>query len=70
MRFLAKPKIEFPIASEYINADVRLEFLKGEFERNYEDTDDLEYTFFTIGFNPSLEVLRNDLTVNLGVKLM
>ena len=70
IHFLAKPKIEFPIASEYINADVRLEFLRGKFLRNYEDTDELKYSFFNIGFNPSLEILRNNLTVNLGVKLL
>jgi len=70
IHFLAKPKIEFPIASEYINADVRLEFLNGKFVRNYANTNDLKYTMFNIGFNPSLEILRNDLTVNLGVKLL
>lgn len=70
IHFLAKPKIEFPISSEYINADVRLEFLNGKFVRNYANTNDLKYTMFNIGFNPSLEILRNDLTVNLGVKLL
>ncbi|MDY7394697.1 TonB-dependent receptor [Aureibaculum sp. 2210JD6-5] len=70
IHFLAKPEIEFPIASEYINADVRLEFLRGKFLRNYNNTSDLKYTFFNIGFNPSLEILRNNLTVNLGVKLL
>ncbi len=70
IHFLAKPKIEFPIASEYITADVRLEFLNGKFVRNYANTNDLKYTMFNIGFNPSLEILRNDLTVNLGVKLL
>lgn len=68
--FLAKPQIEFPIAYEYITADVRLEFLNGKFTQNYDNLDDLKYTMFNIGFNPSLEILRNDLTVNLGVKLL
>lgn len=68
--FLAQPKIEFPVTSEYINVDARLEFLRGKFVRNYENTDDLNYTFFNFGINPNLEILRNNLTVNLGVKLL
>jgi len=70
LHFLATPKIEFPIASEYINADVRIEFLNGRFASNYANTDDLKYTFFNLGFSPSLEILRNNLTVNLGVHLL
>jgi len=70
IHFLAKPTIEFPIASEYINAETRIEFLKGKFTTDYLNTAELKYTFFNIGFNPSLEILRNNLTVNLGVKLL
>lgn len=70
IHFLARPKIEFPITSELINVDARVEFLRGEFSRNYENTDDLSYTFFNVGLNPNLEILQNNLTVNLGVKLL
>jgi len=70
LHFLAKPKIEFPIASEYINAETRIEFLNGRFASDYDNVDDLKYTFFNIGFSPSLEILRNNLTVNLGVHLL
>ncbi len=71
LHFIAKPKIEFPIASEYINADVRIEFLNGRFASHYNNIDDdLKYTFFNLGFSPSLEILRNNLTVNLGVHLL
>ncbi|MCK0130482.1 TonB-dependent receptor [Flavobacteriaceae bacterium F08102] len=68
--FLAKPKFEIPIASEYITTDTRLEFLKGRFEQNYERSDKINYTFFTVGFSPSLEILRDNLTINLGVDLL
>lgn len=68
--FLAQPKIEFPITSEYINADMRIEFLKGQFASDYMNVDNINYTFFTAGFSPSLEILRNNLTVNLGVHLL
>ena len=67
---LIQPKIEFPIASEYINANARLEYLKGDFFMNYAGDDNIEYSFFTIGFNPNFEVLRDNLTINLGADII
>ena len=68
--FLIQPKIEFPIASEFINANARLEYLKGDFFMNYAGTDNIEYSFFTVGFNPNFEVLRDNLTINLGADIL
>ncbi len=67
---LIQPKIEFPIASEYINASARLEYIKGDFFQNYLGTNTIEYSFFTIGFNPNFEVLRDNLTINLGADFL
>ncbi|MCF6347542.1 MAG: TonB-dependent receptor [Flavobacteriaceae bacterium] len=67
---LIQPKIEFPIASEYINANARLEYLKGDFFQNYDGTGNIDYSFFTIGFNPNFEVLRDNLTINLGADIL
>ena len=67
---IIQPKIEFPIASEYINANARLEYLKGDFFMNYAGDDNIEYSFFTIGFNPNFEVLRDNLTINLGADIL
>ena len=70
VHLLAKPKIEFPIATELINAEARIEFLTGDFFQNYEATDAISYTFLNAGFNPNFEVLRDNLTLNLGVDLV
>ncbi len=67
---LIQPKIEFPIASEYINANARLEYIKGNFFQNYNGTSEIDYSFFTVGFNPNFEVLRDNLTVNLGADIL
>jgi len=67
---LIQPKIEFPIASEYITANARLEYLTGDFFQNYESTARIDYSFFTVGFNPNFEVLRDNLTINLGVDIL
>ena len=67
---LIQPKIEFPIASEYINANARLEYLTGDFFVNYAGTESIDYSFITIGFNPNFEVLRDNLTINLGADIL
>lgn len=67
---LIQPKIEFPIASEYINANARLEYISGDFFTNYEGTSTIDYSYFTIGFNPNFEVLRDNLTINLGADIL
>ena len=67
---LIQPKIEFPVASEFINANARFEYLKGDFFMNYAGTDNIEYSFFTVGFNPNFEVLRDNLTINLGADIL
>jgi hypothetical protein len=70
IHLLAKPKIEFPIASEYINLEARIEVLKGEFFSNYDTTSDISYTYLNLGINPNFEVLRDNLTLNLGVDII
>ncbi len=70
IRLLAKPKIEFPIASEYINLEARIEVLRGEFFTNYDTTDDISYTYLNLGVNPNFEVLRDNLTINLGADIL
>ena len=71
IHFLAKPKIEFPIATELINAEARIEFLRTKFFQNFEATEsDISNTYFNIGFNPNFEVLRDNLTINLGANLV
>ena len=70
IHFLAKPKIEFPIATELINANARLEYVKGEFFRDFEGNPNIDYSFLNLGFNPNFEVLRDNLTLNLGVDML
>ncbi len=67
---LIQPQIEFPIASEYIIANARIEFLQSNFFQNYAFTDNLKHSFFTAGFNPNLEILRDNLTINLGADIL
>ena len=69
IHLLIAPKIEFPISSELINMETSLEFIGGKFSNTYSTNDAIKHTFLKVGVSPNFEVLRDDLTVNLGVKV-
>lgn len=60
-----KPTFEFEIADELITTTIIGDYLNGKFKN--EDLINFDYAFFNLGLNPSLLILRDDLTVNLGV---
>ncbi|WP_111706541.1 TonB-dependent receptor [Lutibacter citreus] len=68
-RFTVKPKLEFPISTEFINSEFLVDVIKGKFEQNYQNSNAIDYSFLNLGFSPSFEVLRENLTVNLGAKI-
>jgi len=61
--------IDFPIGRELMYTEISLEFLNGKFENNYFQTNDLSYSYFNIGFSPNFELIRDNLTLNLGARL-
>jgi hypothetical protein len=61
--------IDFPIGQELMYSEISLEFLNGQFENNFFQTDNLSYTYFNLGFSPNFEILRDNLTVNAGAKM-
>ena len=61
--------LDFPIGQEMVYTEISFEFLNTNFDSNYNNTNALESTFFNIGFKPSFEILRDNLTINLGAKL-
>jgi len=69
IRLVAKPKFEFPISTELINAEFSVDLLAGKFKQNYFTSEEIKHSFLNLGFNPNFEVLRDNLTVNLGAKL-
>lgn len=69
VRLLIKPKLEFPISTELINGEFSIDLVSGKFKQNYDTSDDLKYSSLNLGFSPNFEVLRENLTVNLGAKL-
>ncbi|MCF6279181.1 MAG: TonB-dependent receptor [Flavobacteriaceae bacterium] len=69
IQLLIQPKVEFPISSELINTTAIIEFVSGKFNQNYITANNINHNFLKLGIAPNFEVLRNDLTVNLGAKI-
>ncbi|HEY9221200.1 MAG TPA: TonB-dependent receptor [Lutibacter sp.] len=69
IRLMVKPKLEFPISSEKINGEFLLDLISGRFKQTYTEGTDVNYSFLNLGFSPNFEIIRENLTINLGVKL-
>ena len=67
LRFVAKPTLEFPISDENITTRITLDYLTNTFDAVNTPAEELKNTHLNIGIAPSLVILRDDLTVNLGV---
>ena len=66
-RFVAKPSLEFDIVEQKIKADFVLDYISGSFNQNFDKTASLKYGFTNVGFQPSIKIHKDDLTMNLGV---
>ncbi|MDT0688711.1 TonB-dependent receptor [Salegentibacter sp. F188] len=67
--FDARGTFEVNIAGELITSDITADIVNGQFEEVALDGTGQDYTFMNFGFSPSLLVLRDDLTLNLGIGL-
>jgi hypothetical protein len=65
-RLILQPEFEVEIAGELINTTVDIDYVGGTFENNFAATGSIDYSILKAGISPSLVILRDDLTVNLG----
>ena len=68
--FKADTDFEVSIASELISTKVFADVLNGNFERDYNNLGEINYTNMIFGVTPSLLVLRDNLTLNLGASFV
>ncbi len=68
-RFVAKASFDVPIRDELIEAEFRVDYLGGSFERNFNTTTGLDYGNVNVSLAPSYQLQQDDLTVDLGVQL-
>ncbi|HNP31983.1 MAG TPA: TonB-dependent receptor, partial [Flavobacterium sp.] len=66
-RFVAKPSLEFDIVEQKIKADFLVDYVSGSFDKNMDETRSIKYGFTNVGFQPSIKIHKNDLTINAGV---
>jgi len=68
------PEFEFPIADEIIGLRFKVDYVNGSFENaslnNTDNIEGIKYSNLQVSVNPSLRMLRDDLTLNLGVNLV
>ena len=67
---LAQPEFEFPISSEWIDINTRFEFIGGTFDKNYANTESIEYGYYNLGISPNFKVNSDFLSINLGAHLV
>jgi len=66
-RFYVKPFFELNIDDKLIKTNVIVDYLGGNFEKNYSKTNAIKYGFANFGIAPSFVMNEDDWTVNLGV---
>jgi hypothetical protein len=73
-RVVVTPTIELPITEELITIGAKLDYVGGNFKNaslsNTANDGEINYSLFQAGVNPSLLILRDDLTVNLGANFV
>jgi len=68
LRAIIKPTIEFPIAGENITTAFTADYVNGSFANDFSTIlEASNHSILNVGVHPSLVILRDDLTVNLGV---
>lgn len=73
-RVVVQPVIELPITGELVTIGAKFDYVGGSFQNadlnNTTNTGEINYGHFQVGVNPSLLVLRDDLTLNLGANIV
>ena len=66
-RFVAKPSMEFDLVEQKIKVDFVVDHVSGSFTQNFDKTASIKYGFTNVGFQPSIKIQKDDLTLNAGV---
>ncbi len=65
---------EFPLNEESLGINAKIDYVNGNFENadinSTANINGINYSQFQVGINPSLTMLRDDLSLNLGVNLV
>ena len=65
-RFFVKPSFEFNLLNQKIKTNFILDYLGGNFDKNFSGTNAIKYGFTNFGIHPSIIVNKNDWAINIG----
>lgn len=68
-RFFIKPSFELDFNETKIKTNVILDYIGGDFDRNYETSDAITYGYTNFGINPSVNYQQDDLSVDVGATI-
>jgi outer membrane receptor protein involved in Fe transport len=68
-RFIAKTSFNVPIQGEEINTEFYIDYIGGSFDKDF-NGGELKYSNVIFGLAPSYQLTQDDLTVDLGLKLV
>ncbi|OEJ98973.1 TonB-dependent receptor [Flavivirga aquatica] len=66
-RLIIKGKVDVPIRDIEISTGVKIDYIAGDFDKDYFTDEELKYGNFQIGISPTYQMKQDDLTVNIGV---
>lgn len=74
IRFTLKPNFQLPLTRfnrkwNDLNLKTKIEYLGGEFEQGYANSDNISYSFFNVGLNPTYRFEWKDFNIKLGTKV-
>lgn len=69
-RFVAQARFDAPIQDEIIKTVFSIDYIGGSFDNVFNTQEELKYGNITFGLAPSYQLTQDDLTIDLGVKLV
>lgn len=69
-RFVTKANFDIPVNDESVKTELRIDYLGGGFDRNYITEDAIDYGNLNVSLAPSYQLKQDDLTVDLGLRLV
>ena len=66
-RFVAKPAMEFDIVEQKFRINFLLDYVSGSLIKDFFDNPASKYGFTNVGFQPSVKIKKDDLSINAGV---
>lgn len=67
--FTTKIGVDIPVQDEEVSTTIHFDYLGGSFDRNFSTDEELKYGNIQVGVSPSYQIIKDDLTLNLGASL-